>query len=243
MGAMATTGAAVWAGGANSGAGAAQAVSYCRSGECIARLDTTAVALDDRAEFSSFDANGFTINWLARSTAGRVFYVALKGVDVVVGSLLTQTDTSTPIAESGFGFAPAAAFFVSAARAESTADTPSNHDQVSIGAAVSASSRSAIATRDQDAALDMIVSSASEFDAVYANIDASAVTGLMDISSFDADGFTGIMDDADPAQAFVWYVAFGPAAAGGFSPTNFPFPFPKFPDRISQSTDVVSYGG
>jgi hypothetical protein len=33
----------------------------------------------------------------------------------------------------------------------------------------------------------------------------------MDIQSIDADGFTCIMDDADPSQSFVGDMAFGPA--------------------------------
>jgi hypothetical protein len=57
---------------------------------------------------------------------------------------------------------------------------------------------------------------ASEYDAVYIDIDptSSSVVGLMDVKSIDTDGFTCIMDDADPSGKFVWYLALGVAPAG-----------------------------
>lgn len=213
LGAMTgSSGEAVWAGSSNDAASTSQTFSYCRRDECIARFSGTVAALDDRAEFSSFDANGFTINWLERGGTGRVYYLALKGLSVALGDLLTQTDTVTAIQESGFGFKPAAVMFLSHGQAASSADTPQDHDRLSLGFATSTSARSAIGTFDEDNANNAETSSTSRFDAVYANIDASdAVAGLMDLQSMDADGFSAIMDDADPSQAFVWYLAFGPA--------------------------------
>jgi hypothetical protein len=64
---------------------------------------------------------------------------------------------------------------------------------------------------DDDAATTAIVGTAFEYDAVYINMPGTAATvqGLMDVKTIDSDGFTMIMDDADPSQAFVWYLAFG----------------------------------
>lgn len=211
-----TAGEAVWAGGSNTGAATMVANAYAKRGECIATWNTGVSSFPTRAEFTSFDTDGFTINWLERGTAPIVSYLALAGLSSVVGDLLTQTDTVTAITETGFGFQPSAALFVSACRAESTADTPTAHDQLSIGAAVSATSRLAAAVLDEDAVADSEVTTASEFDAVYANIATdSTIQGLMDLTSFDSDGLSAIMDDADPSQAFVWYLALGPAAGGG----------------------------
>jgi hypothetical protein len=141
-------------------------------------------------------------------------YLALGGCDALVESFLTQTDGT--IIDETTTFAPAGLFFLSAARAESTADTPTDHDHLSIGAASGISTRSAAATMDVDALGNASVALALETDAVYINISTSAaVQGLCDVRTFDSDGFTAVMDDTDPSQNFVLYAAFGPADGGG----------------------------
>lgn len=177
-------------------------------------------SVTSRADFVSFLSNGFRINWAESATARRVHWVALKGGSYIVGNLLTQTDTVTDIAETGFGFQPSGALFVSHGQAESTSDTAQDHDRLSIGAFDSTSSRVAMGTLDEDNLGDSEVTTAHEFDEVYVSIStASAIQGLMDIKSVESDGLTMIMDDADPAQAFVWYMAVGAvAAAGGWGP-------------------------
>jgi hypothetical protein len=56
-----------------------------------------------------------------------------------------------------------------------------------------------------------VVSTGLSHDQCYQNLAAAdgTVEGEMDVSSVDAGGFTLIMDDADPAQSFVVYAAFG----------------------------------
>lgn len=206
----------VWVGGANNGSSSMNTTSYCTAGECIAMPAANLSTVTSRADFVSFLSNGFRINWAESATSRRVHWVALKGGSYIVGNLLTQIDTTTDIVESGFGFQPSGALFVSHALAESTSDTMQDHDRLSIGAFDSISSRAAMGTLDEDALSDSEVTTASEFDEVYVNIStASAVQGLMDIKSVDSDGFICIMDDADPVQAFAWYAAFGSAAAAG----------------------------
>jgi hypothetical protein len=127
---------AVWAGGSNDAAGTSQTLAYCKAGECIAQFDAAVTVINDRAAFVSFLSNGFRINWTENTgaTAHIVGYVAIKGGKYFVGDLLTQTDTTTNIVESGFGFSPKAALLVSAARSQSTADTPTDDDFWSMGA-------------------------------------------------------------------------------------------------------------
>jgi hypothetical protein len=205
-----------WVGGANDTPGTMQTASYCLAGECIGTLNASLNAVANRAEFSAFGVNGFTVNWLERNDTARIFYLALKGASIFVGNFLTQTDTVTTIVESGFGFKPAALMVVSHGKAQSTADTFQDHDLLSVGFAASVSNRGSGAVHDEDNVADSEVTTADTTTAVYQNIDTTnAVVALGDIQSFDIDGFTGIMPDADPSQAFVWYVAFGPAAAAG----------------------------
>lgn len=219
---------AVWAGGSNDGAGTSQAMSYCRAGEIIAAFNTGLTATEDRALFDGFLSNGFSLDWSEVTTGGAVyFFVAIKGGQFRVENLLTQTDTSTAITETGFGFAPKGVLLVSAGKAADASDTPSDDDEWSMGAFTSTSARVAMAVADDDAAGTAIVSSSVSHDEVYQNLNANtgAIEGEMDVQSVDSDGFTLIMDDADPAQAFVWYAAFGQTLAtqsnsGAITPTG-----------------------
>lgn len=203
---------AVWTGGSNNGSSNAQTVSYAYSAECFAALNTAVTLTEQRAAFVSFLSNGFRINW-TENVAGayRTNYVAIKGGKWIVGNLLTQTDTTTPIVENGFGFEPKGVLLVSHCNAESTVDTVQDDDEWSMGAFTGALSRIAQGMSDDDAAANGIVSTSIETDACYVNLNAatSAVEGLMDVQSVDGDGFKLIMDDADPSQAFVWYLAGG----------------------------------
>lgn len=212
--AVSPTGQGVWVGGSNDAATTMSTASYCTVGECIAMLAANMGSTNARADFVQFLSNGFRINWAERTSTRRVHWVALKGGSYLVGSLLTQTDTTTDIVESGFGFQPTAAMFLSHNLAENASDTRNFDDALSIGAFDSVSSRLVMGVLDENGVADSEVTTAHEFDEVYVNISSvSAVQGLMDVKSVDADGFTMIMDDADPAQRFVWYVAFGNAAA------------------------------
>lgn len=215
---------AVYAGGSNNNAGNAQTLSYCTDLECFAQYDAAITSVVDRASYVSMLSNGFRINWDENTgaTADLIIFVALKGGNYRVDSLLTQTDTTTDIVKSGFGFTPVSALFVSHAKAESTINTAQDDDDWSTGAFSSTSLRVAMATSDDDAAATAIVSSATEHDEVYINLNANtgAVEGLMDIKSIDSDGFTLIMDDADPSQAFVWFIAFGSASSGTDTPMS-----------------------
>lgn len=207
----------VWMGSSQDAQATTNTLSYCTAGECIAFTNATN-AIVSRADFGSFLSNGFRINWAERSSTRYIFFLALKGGNYRVDNLLTRTD-GADIAETGFGFVPTSAFFLSHGQAESTSDTVQDNDRLSIGAFSSLTERGAQATLDEDALADSEVTTAIEFDEVYANIKAdSTIDGLMDVKSIDADGFTMVMDDPDPSAAFVWYLAFGPAAAGGVTP-------------------------
>lgn len=209
--------------GLRNGVGDGDNTTYCLDEvECFAVMDSPTANPPPvmRAALTGFTATGFDLNWLEIGFTGTrlVYFLALQGVEMAIGSLLTQTDTVTTIPVTGLGFTPSAAMFFSGARAESAQNFSTTHAHVSIGAATSDTNRGAHAFWDEDTASSGLVESATavEHDAVYINISASdAVQGLMDVQSFDSDGFTCIMDDADPSQSFVWYMAFGEVAAGG----------------------------
>jgi hypothetical protein len=213
---------AIWNGGSDEAAPTMSTGNYCNDIECLGFLNNAATSVAYRADFVSFLSNGFRLNILEGTTARRTHYLALKGGNYRVGSLTTQTDTTTPIVQSSFGFAPSAALFLSHGNTESTQDTAQANDRLSIGAASSTTNRGAQGTLDENGVANAEVTTAVEHDAVYVNINtSSAIDGLMDMQSFDSDGFTTIMDDADASGKFVWYVAFGPAAAAAKAPPPF----------------------
>lgn len=223
--ASSSTAESVWHGGADNGATSGAAGSYCRSGESIGmRPSSPQVAPTQRAEFISHNASpgGFTVNWLERSASVRAFWCSIAGGDWLVGDFLTQTDIVTSITETGFASQPAAVLVVSAGKAETVQDaTPDTHDTWSVGAATSASERAVQYVDSRSGNTAMFVHLAARSDAIYENTDpaqtAYTEVGRGDIVSMDATGFTAIMDDADPVQAFAWYVAVGESAASGLS--------------------------
>jgi hypothetical protein len=211
----------LWAGANDAGATMA-AGSYVRAGECIAmNTGNPANSPDVRGEFVSHNASpgGFTVNWLERLTNARVLWCSIAGGDWAVGNLLTRTDTAD-ITVSGLASQPAAMLFVSGNKAETTQDAAGGaHDEWSMGAATSTTERAVQHVASRNGNTDSFVFRTARTDAVYVNADPAnasyTLEGLMDLSAVTSDGFTCVMDDTDPSAMFAWYVAVGPAPAGG----------------------------
>lgn len=190
--------------------------SYCRAGECLAKVDWAVppANVSARASVTAWLANGFRLNWAELSSpanAAFYFYAALKGGQYAVGDFLTQTNT-TQFSEA-VPFKPVAALFVSHCKAQSAADTAQVHDETSIGAATGPAERAAHGVIDEDGVGTSDVGTAVEHDEIYANLSlATAVEGLCDLVNFTEPGMDLVMDDADPAAAFVFYLAIGDAA-------------------------------
>ncbi len=217
--AVSSTQQAVYNGGQDDASTTMDTQAYAKSGECMAFAPAGAgKVIDARYSFNAWTSTGFSLDVtqdLATPLTRRVHYLVIQGGSWRVDGLTTQTNTTTAITETGFGFTPAGALFVGAGRAESVADTPTTHDILSIGAATSTTNRMALGSSDQDLAANAVVSTGVEFDAAYLHVSTTGtINGLMDIQSFDTDGFTCIMDDADPVASFVWYVAAGNVAGG-----------------------------
>lgn len=197
------------------GSAAANTDRYSENTNCLTRI--TSLGVTARAAVTAWLSNGFTLNWAeAGSSTTDYAVLCIKGGAWKVGDLLTQTDTTTDIVESGFGFQPAGALFASHCTSESTIDTTQTEGAFSLGAFSGTSARAAVGFLDEDGVDPMQTNYAIEHDAVYVRLfNTAVVAGLMDIKSVDSDGFTCIMDDADPDQAFVPYLAFGPSVSAG----------------------------
>lgn len=188
--------------------------SYCRRGESFVGFNTSG-GIDGRGYISAVSSNGFTITWNSNPSDAKIFYVlAIKGGRFSVGDVLTQTDTTTDIVESGVAFQPVAGLLLSACKAESAAGTVDDGMRLSIGAFTSASAETAHAIHDRHNLATSDIRIGVDYDACYLNIGASAQDGNGHITAVNSDGYTGRMTDADPSQAFVAHLLFGSAASG-----------------------------
>lgn len=205
----------VWYGGNGAeGAVTSNSFNYCRTGEFMCIVNDGGTSVSWRSDFVSMDAGGFTYNVTTSDAAARqMWYLAIKGGSWDVGSILTQTDTTTPSVVSGLAFAPAGVLAISHAAAASTAGTLQAHDRLSIGAAT-ASVEYAQATYDQDNLADVVAATGLSTSDFYRNISDGTLNGAMTMQSLDSGGFTAIMSDADPAQAIALYLTGGSSATG-----------------------------
>ena len=193
--------------------------SYGFKGECVGLMQSNG-DISGRALLSSFDTDGFTLNWLEGNSGAesnrRVLYVAFVANNVFVDSFQSQTNT-TPFSETGVGFVPQGLLTLSHLHVTSTQDSVQTDQEISIGGASGALERGSVGSRSDNGSGTSDVATFSSDDAIYGNVNvsgAAAYEGQMDLVSFDGDGFTVVMDDADPSQTEVFYMAIQTGAAG-----------------------------
>ena len=199
--------------------------SYCRAGEVWVNIGGTSTSPSSRAVLNSMDSDGFTLDFIKRSSTRIIFYMAIKGGQYHVGDFATATDTSN-FSETGVGFQPEILLFGSHAAAATTADGITALNRWSLGAATSASARVSMGAIDDNATSDSETATATSHDEVYQNFATDdTLQGEMDLVSHDADGMTLVMDDADPSASFVWYLA---AASAPIAPGGLPIPIAAY---------------
>lgn len=211
----------VFTGGSNNNVATSTTSGYGYAGECIAFPNNTLTAPETRCSLVSMLSDGFRLNVIENAVASKVVvYIALElDGEIRVATLLTQTDTTTPIVENDFGFAPIAVLLSSHSSVQNSVDTVSNPYDHTIGMFTSPTDRQAMSVRDNHASANAVSGSMTSSTYAYVKQNASVNTGdstsplsveaAMDVQSMDLNGFTLIMDDASPAQALVGYVAFG----------------------------------
>jgi hypothetical protein len=199
---------------------------YSQHGECYCAEIVEGQAnprISMYGSINGFVSGGFTINNILASGTGafNIFYAAIAGLEAHVGNFTTETDTSTHMAQSGFGWKPAAALLLSVCDAEATDGTIQGtggtaQNEMSIGAFTSTASRQAYGEGVVNPGSPTHDGSAIAYDSVYQNVlsgATSSLQGAMDMVSVDSDGFTTVMTTADPQQNIVFYLAFGGASA------------------------------
>ena len=172
---------------------AADSAMYQSQSHCLIMFlenSATAAAL---AELTSFDADGFTLNWTTNEArADIIHYVALGGTDLTnaTASSFTVTTGAGSQSVTGLGFQPDFLLFLSAA--SNTVDTRVISGRISLGFASGASAQAGLVIRSDDASdpSDTCVQQRTDNAIVEISSCPSTAEKLISLTSFDADGFT-----------------------------------------------------
>ena len=126
---------------------------------------------------------------------------------------LTSQTLSTTIAVTGLGFQPKALRFYWVGL-QSNSPTNLTSDVISerrgVGFASSTTSRASVGTTSLNGSGNADCGSVFTTTACVITVSAAGATdGLLDINSFDTDGFTLIVDDVTPANITVFWEAWG----------------------------------
>jgi hypothetical protein len=184
------------------------------SAKCIGLGTTTVV---DEADLTSFDANGFTLDYTTQDgTARYVGYLVLNGVQAQTIAF-TQHTSNANLAVTGAGFTPKC---VIVQHAGSTSNDASVDDIVAgLGAATSTSARSAWCQAIDDGATTSLTDRRYVTDKVVTILTPPTPTlvGEADLASFDADGATFTWSSVDGTARNMFGLFLGDAPGGGIT--------------------------
>jgi len=180
---------------------------------CLSEIYYVDGTLNGKADFVSFDTNGFTINWSTNTgSADDIMFIAFKGGSYGLGILDTQTGTGS-FSETGLSFQPTGGIFVSTlATALSSIQSGLEWSFSAVdvdGNVVVAGGSSESGQNPSDA--DVFQDDAS----LYRNYDFNqTLEGQVDFTSWNGNGFTLNQTDADPTATKLIYFVIGGEAAG-----------------------------
>lgn len=194
---------------------AADSARYQRTDKCYAVLSNTGAVLIE-ADLTSFDSDGFTLNWTtAHSTARTVIAVALGGLQAKAGAWNQRSGTGSQ-AVTGVGFQSAALLAMGwGLVADTNIAVDMGH---SFGFATAASEEGCMWAGSDDAADPTACDSAisSSVTIQTRTPGTAALVAEAELTSLDSDGFTLNYTTADTTARQNLYLALG--SLGGGSP-------------------------
>lgn len=172
------------------------------------------VSVGDRpvtADFTSNDADGFTLNVTRADTGPRTGILSLTSSSVKAGSFNQKTSTGSQ-SITGVGFPPK--FLLLSSFGKATAAGQIADAKRSIGFASGATERGYVASASTDAstpksAASSRISNANILGVITAGGATPTVLSEADLTSFDADGFTLNWGTADATAREICYLAVG----------------------------------
>lgn len=176
----------------------------------ILMLSAGTPTLTAKAELTSFNADGFTINWTTNEArADIIHYVALGG-DGLTNALASTFNLATGTgnqAVTGVGFQPDLVLFLSGFTGAD--DTALAASELSLGLARSSTARGAIVVGSIDAEPSNATKmSQQRTDAAILLLTTTMIQdAIADFVSMNADGFTVNKSDAPTASTPIFYLA------------------------------------
>jgi hypothetical protein len=176
---------------------------YQRTVEAYVETSDTAKLLE--ADLSSFDSDGFTLNFTTtNAVTSTLIAICMKGGKFNSGNFLQKTSTTTQ-PTTGNGFTPTGLIILSVENtASTTVDTSA--DGIMVGMASGATAR-AVTFYEDDGSYGWGILNRTQI-VRNAGQNGSVNCGA-DLSSFDADGFTLSYATADATAREMLYFAFG----------------------------------
>jgi hypothetical protein len=167
----------------------------------------SARGITNTCTLTSFDSDGFTVNWSAVSvTARHAFYVAIKGMSVKVG-VETQKGATGTKATTGVGFKPKALLVLGSNKIASDVDVTG---QMTLTIGASDGTREGCVWVGADKPSNSQADNATDSAKVLQHRSLSGtLVAEADVSSFDSDGFTLDWTTADTTGRQFVYIAFG----------------------------------
>lgn len=182
-------------------------------------LYTTRIDPWANGSLSSFDADGFTINWTNSGAGVNMAYLALAdsaaGTTFKAGNETQKTSTGTK-ATSGVGLAPGSVLFAGICKA--TTGSVQSDDYLTIGSYDGSSSQCAWQGSTDGLGTTNTASRNSTSIVLSHSTPASTTNAEASVSSLDSDGFTLNWSTADATARAFGYLAIG--SAGGTNPAG-----------------------
>ena len=187
--------------------------------------DTGNGTIRAQCDLTTFDADGFTLNWTVNNaTAYNVHYVAIGGTDITdafVDDFLTGTATGN-VSETGVGFQGTAVIFLGIASAAALPVANATDPGVSFGIATSATQRGCWAVGSRDARTEVGTrGNTQRIDRCIRNLTRTTLDTSCDFVSFDADGFTVTNVAADVAVPVSHRIGYLVLKGGSWIADNF----------------------
>lgn len=177
-----------------------------KTDKCIIFAST---AIFGEADFTSFDADGFTINWSSSpGTTYRVGYIALKKADSFFVGNETQGTSTGDRATTGVGFYPAGLLTVGFNRTATA--SLADDARLSFGVAT-VDGEASVWAGDADAKTMMEADQYRDSSTLLTHVDTdspSSVDAEANLKTFDLDGFTLDWTTADAVARQFFFMAF-----------------------------------
>lgn len=196
----------------------------CYTGECLAMIVPAGAAVKNaRATLSAFGTDLFTLDWLARTTTGRLsIYMAIKGGNWTAGSYTIDGTTFGNLATvSGLSYAPGGLLLMGRMTAVQAVDVTTVNDRIGWGSGTSSSNMHAMGGLDEDATANSEIDQSIRYSSILSfPTTAGQLLSVYVIDAMNADGFR--MKVGSPAGGVVseWqgYLAFGSVAGAALAP-------------------------